>query len=97
MKKSRHLLAVHDLTRAEILNLFKKAKALKKRNTRALTGRTLGLFFEKSSTRTRVSFEVAMAQLGGHSIFLSKKEIQIDRGETIADTARALSRARRST
>jgi ornithine carbamoyltransferase len=92
MKKPRHLLAVHDLTRAEILNLFKKAKTLKKRNTRALTGRTLGLFFEKSSTRTRVSFEVAMAQLGGHSIFLTKKEIQIERGETIADTARALSR-----
>jgi len=92
MKKLRHLLAVHDLTQAEILNLFKKAKALKKRKSRALAGRTLGLFFEKSSTRTRVSFEVAMAQLGGHSIFLPKQEIQIHRGETIADTARALSR-----
>ena len=92
MKKPRHLLAVHDLTQAEILNLFKKAKALKKRKARALAGRTLGLFFEKTSTRTRVSFEVAMVQLGGHSIFLSKEEIQIRRGETIADTARALSR-----
>ncbi len=92
MKKSRHLLAVHDLTQAEILNLLKRAKALKKRKARALVGRTLGLFFEKASTRTRVSFEVAMAQLGGHSIFLSKEEIQLHRGETIADTARVLSR-----
>ncbi|HXC62434.1 MAG TPA: ornithine carbamoyltransferase, partial [Nitrospiria bacterium] len=92
MKKSRHLLAVHDLTQAEILNLFKRAKALKKRKARVLVGRTLGLFFEKSSTRTRVSFEVAMAQLGGHSIFLSKEESQIYRGETISDTARVLSR-----
>jgi ornithine carbamoyltransferase len=92
MKKLRHLLAVHDLTQAEILNLFKKAKALKKRTARALVGHTIGLFFEKSSTRTRVSFEVAMVQLGGHPIFLSKKEIQIHRGETVADTARALSR-----
>lgn len=92
MKRSRHLLAVHDLTRAEILNLFKRAKALKKRKARPLVGRTLGLFFEKASTRTRVSFEVAMAQLSGHSIFLSKEEIQLHRGETIADTARVLSR-----
>jgi ornithine carbamoyltransferase len=92
MKKSRHLLAVHDLTGAEILNLFKRAKALKKGKARPLVGRTLGLFFEKASTRTRVSFEVAAAQLGGHSIFLSKEEIQLHRGETIADTARVLSR-----
>jgi len=92
MKRSRHLLTVHDLTRAEILNLFKRAKALKTRKGCPLTGRTLGLFFEKASTRTRVSFEVAMAQLGGHSIFLSKEEIQLHRGETIADTARVLSR-----
>ena len=92
MKKSRHLLAVHDLTQTEILHLFKRAAALKKRHARPLVGRTLGLFFEKTSTRTRVSFEVAMAQLGGHSIFLSKEEIQLHRGETIADTARVLSR-----
>jgi ornithine carbamoyltransferase len=85
-------MAVHDLTQTEILRLFKRAEALKKRHARPLMGRTLGLLFEKTSTRTRVSFEVAMAQLGGHSTFLSREEIQLHRGETIADTARVLSR-----
>ena len=57
-----------------------------------LRGRTLGMIFEKSSTRTRVSFEVGMTQLGGHAIFLSPRDMQMGRGETVADTARTLSR-----
>src|SRR5436309_14315214 len=63
-----------------------------KRQQMPLTGRTLAMIFEKESTRTRVSFEVAMLQLGGHPIHLTGKEMQLGRGETIADTARVLSR-----
>src|SRR5207237_4408079 len=58
----------------------------------ALEGQTLAMIFEKSSTRTRVSFEVGMLQLGGHALFLSSRDIQLGRGEPIADTARVLSR-----
>ena len=92
-----HLLAVHDLTRDEILSIFREAAALKAMRRRALptqrlSGKTLGLFFEKPSTRTRVSFETGMNQLGGQSIFLSVADIQMRRGETVADTARVLSR-----
>jgi ornithine carbamoyltransferase len=92
-----HLLAVHDLTRDEILSIFREAAALKAMRRRALStqrlsGKTLGLFFEKPSTRTRVSFEAGMNQLGGQSIFLSVADIQMRRGETVADTARVLSR-----
>jgi len=94
---STHLLAVHDLTRDEILSIFREAAALKAMRRRALptqrlSGKTLGLFFEKPSTRTRVSFETGMNQLGGQSIFLSVADIQMRRGETVADTARVLSR-----
>ena len=92
-----HLLAVHDLTRAEILALFREAadlKAMRRRGLSAqrLSGKTLGLFFEKPSTRTRVSFEAGMNQLGGQSLFLSVADIQMRRGESVADTARVLSR-----
>src|SRR3989441_9751983 len=94
---STHLLAVHDLTRDEILSIFREAAALKAMRRRALptqrlSGKTLGLFFEKPSTRTRVSFETGMNQLGGQSIFLSVADIQKRRGEALADTAPVLSR-----
>jgi ornithine carbamoyltransferase len=92
-----HVLAVHDLSRDEITVLFRETKALKALRRRALSaqrlsGKTLGLYFEKPSTRTRVSFEAGMNQLGGQSLFLSVSDIQLRRGETIADTARVLSR-----
>jgi ornithine carbamoyltransferase len=92
-----HLLAVHDLSRAEILTLFREAadlKAMRRRGLSAqrLSGKTLGLYFEKPSTRTRVSFEAGMNQLGGQSLFLSVADVQMRRGESIADTARVLSR-----
>jgi len=95
MKKD--LLRVGDLNREEIeelLDLSQKLKARQKDGQRVtpLLGKTLGLIFEKSSTRTRVSFEVGMYQLGGQSLFLSSKDLQIGRGETIPDTARVLSR-----
>ena len=93
----RHLLAVHDLTREDVQGLFREAAALKAMRRRALatqrlSGKTLGLFFEKPSTRTRVSFEAGMNQLGGQSLFLSVTDIQMRRGESVADTARVLSR-----
>jgi ornithine carbamoyltransferase len=92
-----HILAVHDLSRNEIISLFREAAELKALRRRALaaqrlSGKTLGLFFEKPSTRTRVSFEAGMNQLGGQSLFLSVADIQMRRGESIADTARVLSR-----
>src|SRR5207245_11480223 len=94
---STHLLAVHDLTRDEILSIFREAAALKAMRrrplaTQRLSGKTLGLFFEKPSTRTRVSLETGMNQLGGQSLFLSVADIQMRRGETVADTASVLSR-----
>lgn len=94
---SPHLLAVHDLSKETILAFFKEAAELKAMRRRALSaqrlsGKTLGLFFEKPSTRTRVSFETGMNQLGGQSIFLSVADIQMRRGETVADTAKVLSR-----
>jgi ornithine carbamoyltransferase len=92
-----HLLAVHDLSQAAISALFREAADLKAVRRRALSahrlsGKTLGLFFEKPSTRTRVSFEAGMNQLGGQSLFLSVADIQMRRGESVADTARVLSR-----
>src|SRR5512139_1236895 len=95
MKKD--LLAISDLTSRElddILNLSASLKKLRKqgRMHQPLKGKSLGMIFEKSSTRTRVSFEVGMYQLGGQALFLSANDLQIGRGEPIADTARTLSR-----
>src|SRR2546426_12350313 len=80
-----HLLAVHDLTRDEILSIFREAAALKAMRRRALptprlSGKTLGLFFEKPSTRTRVSFETGMNQLGGPALLLPAAGNQVGRG-----------------
>ena len=91
----RHFLSLHDLTAAEmagLLHLGRDVKAHRARYAGALAGQTLAMIFQKSSTRTRVSFEVAMLQLGGHGLFLSGRDIQLGRGETISDTAQVLSR-----
>jgi ornithine carbamoyltransferase len=91
----RHLISIHDLTAAEVAGLFRLAaevKAQPRRYAAALAGKSLGMIFEKSSTRTRVSFEVGMVQLGGHALFLSSRDIQLGRGEPISDTAKVLSR-----
>ncbi|HEY6009827.1 MAG TPA: ornithine carbamoyltransferase [Nitrospirota bacterium] len=95
MKKD--LLAISDLTPKDLENILARAallkRSLKQGKTRAtLKGKSLGMIFEKSSTRTRVSFEVGMYQLGGQALFLSSNDLQIGRGEPIADTARTLSR-----
>ncbi len=91
----RDFLAIHDLSKNEIEWLLKRASDLKAgadAHKYPLAGKSVGLFFEKPSTRTRVSFEVGIYQLGGQSLYLNPKEIQLGRGETIADTARVLSR-----
>lgn len=91
----RDLLTIQDLSGNEIEGLLKRAIALKSgadANKCPIIGKSVGLFFEKPSTRTRVSFEVGIYQLGGQSIYLNPKEIQLGRGETIADTAKVLSR-----
>jgi ornithine carbamoyltransferase len=91
----RDFLSIKDLTRDEILYLLDKGLETKKagRDTnRPLTGCTLGLLFDKASTRTRVAFETAMFRLGGQTIFLSKGDTQLARDEAISDTARVLSR-----
>lgn len=93
----KHLLKLQDLTPEEltgILNLADQLKYEQKHHIahKHLEGQTLGMIFTKSSTRTRVSFEVGMYQLGGSALFLSKNDIQLGRGEPIKDTARVLSR-----
>ena len=93
----KHLISLYDLTTDEIHSLLKLALKLKKENKEGikhhiLKGKTLGMIFTKSSTRTRVSFEVGMYQLGGQALFLSNNDIQLGRGETIYDTANVLSR-----
>src|ERR1041385_7362903 len=90
----RDFLAITDLTRDEILRLFDLAGRMKAGAYREtpLAGKTLAMIFAKSSTRTRVSFEVGTHQLGGQALFLSARDIQLGRGEPIADTAKVLSR-----
>lgn len=95
--KGRDFLSLHDYSPQEIESLLELAAELKikqKQNVPHpyLQGKTLGMIFQKSSTRTRVSFEVGMYQLGGYPLFLSASDLQLNRGETIADTARTLSR-----
>ena len=90
----RHFLAIPDFTREELERLFSLADEMRKGTyvKRPLTGKSLAMIFMKSSTRTRVSFEVGVFQLGGHALFLSPRDVQLGRGEPIADTARVLSR-----
>ena len=91
----RHYLTVDDLEPREIgdvLDLSVRLKADRTVSADALTGRSVALIFEKPSTRTRVSFEVAVTELGGHAVVLSAAELQLGRGETIQDTGRVLSR-----
>jgi len=95
--KGKDFLRIADYQTSEILYLLEEAQELKKLQKQGtphpfLSGKVLGMLFEKSSTRTRVSFEVGMLQLGGHAIFLSPRDIQLGRGESIHDTAKALSR-----
>ncbi len=89
----RHFLDIHQLDISELRGILDTGNAYKNgRRDRPLAGKTLAMIFEKPSTRTRVSFEVAMRQLGGGTIFLNTADSQLGRGETVADTARVLSR-----
>lgn len=95
--KGKDLLSVNDLSVDEVYQIFDTAKTLKAKQKKGeehhlLKGKTLGMIFQKSSTRTRVSFEVGMWQLGGMALFLSAGDLQIGRGEPVKDTARVLSR-----
>ena len=93
--KHKDFISIHDYTTEEVAEIFQLAKDIKaapEKFSNALAGQTLGMIFEKSSTRTRVSFEVGMYQLGGHALFLSARDIQLGRGEPIYDTAKVLSR-----
>ena len=97
MLKGKDLLSIHELSVddvQEILSLAAELKAMQKAGVEhhILEGKTLGMIFEKSSTRTRVSFETGMYQLGGQALFLSNRDLQLGRGEPIKDTARVLSR-----
>jgi ornithine carbamoyltransferase len=90
----RDFLAIPDFTLPELNALFELAERMrgKRYDRKPLAGKSLGMIFMKSSTRTRVSFEVGTWQLGGHALFLSPRDVQLGRGEPIADTARVLSR-----
>ena len=93
--RHKDFIEIHDYSADEVREIFEIARAMKsdpKKYRGALEGQTLAMIFEKSSTRTRVSFEAGMYQLGGHALFLSARDIQLGRGEPIVDTARVLSR-----
>ncbi len=95
MKKD--LLSIYDLDAADFSEIFKRAQLLKNLRRKgiaheSLRGKTLGMLFDKSSTRTRLSFEAGIHQLGGAGIFLSRRDIQLGRGELLSDTARIMSR-----
>ncbi|MFQ5689660.1 MAG: ornithine carbamoyltransferase [Gemmatimonadota bacterium] len=95
MKREEHFLCLSEWSEEslrEVLDLAARLKSDPEAGGRPLTGKTLAMVFAKSSTRTRVSFEVGAYQLGGHALFLSARDIQLGRGEPIADTARVLSR-----
>ena len=95
MKSVRHFLDLIEVPAADLRGIIESARTMKSRrdrSTRPLAGKTLAMIFERPSTRTRVSFEVAMRQLGGDAILLTAEEMQLGRGETLADTARVLSR-----
>ena len=94
MKKD--LLTLQDITRDDLENIFELAGKLKRERGKVaytpLTGKSIGLIFAKSSTRTRVSFEVGVGELGGRPLYLDQSKMQVGRGETVADTAKVLSR-----
>ncbi|MHC1593342.1 MAG: Rossmann-fold NAD(P)-binding domain-containing protein, partial [Methermicoccaceae archaeon] len=92
------VLSLSDVSRSQLRKLVELAAAFKRMRTtggvveQRLSGKSIGLLFEKPSTRTRISFEVAVCELGGYSLFLPTSELQLGRGEPIKDTARVLSR-----
>jgi ornithine carbamoyltransferase len=95
--RGRDFISIKDYTQEEVYQIFEVTKKLKEKQQRRephplLAGKTLGMIFSKSSTRTRVSFEVGIYQLGGHALFLSANDTQLGRGETIKDTSLVLSR-----
>src|SRR6185369_7636511 len=95
MTAVRHFLDLVDVPAGDLRRMIEDARAMKAKRpagSRPLAGKTLAMIFERPSTRTRVSFEVGMRQLGGDAILLTAEEMQLGRGETIADTARVLSR-----
>jgi ornithine carbamoyltransferase len=93
----KHLISMADLSQEEIVALLDVATELKEKRVKGkvtdlLKNKSIGMIFEKSSTRTRVSFEVAMNDLGGHALYMNPRDMQLGRGETVADTAKVLSR-----
>ena len=94
MKQPRHFISLHDLSHAELHSLIYRAIALKNHRDphfQPLKGKVLAMIFEKSSTRTRISFEAGMAHLGGTALFLSPRDTQLGRGEPLADSAKVIS------